>query len=236
MPSFSPLADPPASSGAEPEFGSKEKPFDLTAPGDGTVAEEDVPVLPPLEKPTEFVMGPRQLASLAFVAIFVLGVMSAVAYFAGRKNTAPPPQITERVIERVVAAPAVSVPPPVVAETKTVAVPAPLPDPKTKAEVVAPQLNQFYLQLGSVEVGVAEIMVEGLRQRGMQSIVGLGVNNKVARILVGPFNTPAEQQAAQKRVEDMGFHPFPRMFTPKDLEQQQMTPPPAAPAPIPAKP
>jgi len=224
MLSISPLADPPAS-GAESEADADIKPYDLTASSD------EIPSAPEASAPekTEFVMGPTQMASVAFVAILVIGVMSAIAYFAGRKNTAPQSPVTERIIERIVPAPS-SAPIPAAATTGAkVAEPTPAvspvsggnrADPKTRAEVTAPQLNQFYLQLGSLEVGVAQLIVEGLRQRGMQSIVGIGVNNKVARILVGPFKTPAEQQAAQKQIEEMGFHPFPRVFTARDLEQQ----------------
>jgi hypothetical protein len=184
---------------------------------------------------TEFIFGPRQLASVAFVGILIIGLMSAIAYFAGRKNTNP--QVTERVIERLVPAPQ-PVPqtaPPVVEHAATkpaeiapssIAV-APTPvtaswaGAKGNAVMTAPAFNRVYLQLGSVEVGVAEVMVEGLRQRGVPAIVGIGISGKVARVLVGPFNSPEEQQVAQKHVEELGFHPFQRVFTERDLEPQQ---------------
>ena len=181
-------------------------------------------------------MGPRQMASLAFVGVVLLGAMSAVAYFAGRKNTASaePPRVIERVIERVSASvpPASAVVPPV---TKPVDPSAASPKPKTDearptAEVTAPAFHQMYLQAGSVEVGIAQVIVEGLRQRGVTAIVGIGINTKVARILVGPFSSNDDLRVAQKKIEDMGFHPFPRIFTEKDLEQQQITPLPASPA------
>ena len=240
MLSIIPLAERERS-GAETESESVAKPFDLTASPD----QPDDTAAGSQESATEYIMGPKQLASLAFVAILVIGLMSAIAYFAGRKNTSPgPPQVTERVIERIVPAAAVTSP----ASGAQVKVPeesvrpvaaVTAPETKGRAEVTSPQLNEFYLQLGSVEVGVAEIMVEGLRQRGLRAIVGLGINNKVARVLVGPLKTPVEKQTAQKQVEEMGFHPFPRFFTAKDLEQQQiaLSPTPAAtPQPPAAKP
>ena len=215
MLSHSPLAEHQP----EPPSDLSDKPYDLNTE------------IPPAEPPTppipesEFVMGPRQMASLAFVGILILAIMSAVAYFAGRKNTSTP-QVTERVIERVVQAPAPT--PAIIPEVKPVlaAVPKPLPVPDNQpnAEVTAPILNRTYLQAGSVEVGLAELLVEGLRKRGIPAIVGIGITSKVARILVGPFNSPAEQQAAQKAIEAMGFHPYPRSFTAKDLEQQQPSP------------
>ena len=209
MLSTSPLTEP---EGVLPS----EKPYDLS---------EELPAAAESASPDkgEFVMGPRQMASLAFVGVLLIGIMSAVAYFAGRKNTEAP-KVTERVIERVVTAP------PTTAASK-LAEPAPRSPPQpapaatqTNAEVTAPLLNQVYLQAGSVEVGVAQVIVEGLRQRGVPSIVGIGINNKVARILVGPFQSPEEQRIAQKKIEDLGFHPYPRAFTLKDLEQQQVTP------------
>ena len=254
MLSITPLADPPVSS-VEPDLGFEVKPFDLTAIPDEPSELSELP------KSAEFIMGPKQMASLAFVGILIIGLMSAIAYFAGRKNTAPPGQVTERVIERIVHTPAPATPAAAVAPSASVPVISSKPeetskasssaqtptppikaiDPKLFAEITAPQFNQFYLQLASVEVGVAEVMVEGLRLRGMQAIAGVGINGKVARVLVGPFKTAADQQAAQKRIEEIGFHPFPRVFTPKDLEQQQILPAPQAAPPksqpaTPAKP
>ncbi len=226
MLSPSPQTEPEAASlPVAPHAETGEKPYDL---------DTEIPAAPVASAPkaeSEFVMGPRQMASLAFVAVIVVGLMSALAYFAGRKNTeSASPKVTERVIERVVPAPAAAaINPPVPAPaTQTVTVPPPLESKPTlaKAEVTAPILNRLYLQAGSVEVGVAEVMVEGLRQRGIPAIVGIGVTNKVARVLVGPFNTADEQRIAQKKIEDLGFHPYPRIFNAKDLEQV-----PADPAP-----
>lgn len=206
----------------------------------------DPPVPPERAANSEFVFGPRQLASLAFVGILLIGIMSAIAYFAGRKNTSPQqaPQVTERVIERVVQAPTPSPVNPAPAPERAAvtkaaepvaAQPQPMPV-KSNAEVTTPAFNRTYLQLGSVEVGVAEVMVEGLRQRGVPAIVGIGINGKVARVLVGPFSSPDEQRVAQKHVEELGFHPFPRVFTEKDLEQQPEPAPAGAAVATPAKP
>ena len=192
---------------AKPQADGGQKPYDLTT----EIPDAAAPPAPQSEG--EFVMGPRQMANLAFVAILLLGIMSAVAYFAGRKNTEAP-KVTERVIERVLAAPAPSVP----------AVAAPKPVPQAKVEVTAPILNRLYLQAGSVDVGVAEVIVEGLRLRGVPAIVGIGVNGKVARILAGPFNSDEEQRAVQKKLEDLNFHPFPRVFSARDLEPQPNAP------------
>jgi hypothetical protein len=212
-----------------------DQPFDFNA---------DEPVPAPAAK--EFVMGPRQMASLAFVGVLIIGIMSAVAYFAGRRNNTPePPQrVTERVIERVVQAKAPPVPTPVVAAptpapappiakaVQTPAPPAPAPVQHTQpqvAQVTTPVLNQMYLQLGSVDIGIAQVMVEGLRQRGIPSIVGTGISKNVARVLVGPFTSAEQQRAAQKQIEDLGFKPFQRSFTEHDLQQPSVADPAKAP-------
>ena len=232
MLSFSPQTEPEAAPPTASHAETGENPYDLNT----EIPAASEPSAPKAE--SEFVMGPRQMASLAFVAIIVLGIMSAVAYFAGRKNTeASAPKVTERIIERIITAP----PPPVAAKpvvqqaptTQIVTIPPPLESKATRAEVTAPILNRLYLQAGSVEVGVAEVMVEGLRHRGIPAIVGIGVNSKVARILVGPFDSSEAQRIAQKKIEDMGFHPYPRTFNAKDLEQ---SPAEQAPVPVPAKP
>ena len=215
MLSTSPLTEPDAGH-TEPHGVLSEMRYDLS---------EELPVAAQsaaLDK-GEFVMGPRQMASLAFVAVLLIGIMSAIAYFAGRKNSEAP-KVIERVVERVVTAPtATAAAKP--AEPARQAAPRPAPVAKqANAEVTAPVLNQVYLQAGSVDVGVAQVIVEGLRQRGVPCIVGIGINNKVARILVGPFTSPEEQRVAQKKIEDLGFHPYPRAFTLKDLEQQEITP------------
>lgn len=198
----------------ESQGDASEKPYDL----DVEIPAASVPSIS--SESREFVMGPRQMASLAFVVVMVLGIMSAAAYFAGRKNTEAP-KVTERVIERVVQAPPLAAP----MAMKPVDLPRPAPvEAKMKAEVSAPVFNRVYLQAGSVEIGIAQVMVEGLRQRGVPAIVGVGINSRVARVLVGPFNSEEEQRTAQKKIESLDFHPFPRIFTEKDLEQQQITP------------
>ncbi len=198
----------------ESQGDASEKPYDL----DVEIPAASVPSIS--SESREFVMGPRQMASLAFVVVMVLGIMSAAAYFAGRKNTEAP-KVTERVIERVVQAPPLAAP----VAMKPVDLPRPAPvEAKMKAEVSAPVFNRVYLQAGSVEIGIAQVMVEGLRQRGVPAIVGVGINSRVARVLVGPFNSEEEQRTAQKKIESLDFHPFPRIFTEKDLEQQQITP------------
>ena len=191
------------------------QPYDLNVEIPAAMAPE------PPAKESEFVMGPKQVASVAFVGVLLLGIVSAAAYFAGRKNT-DVPKPTERIIERVVQVPAPA--PPAAAAQNEPKPSVPVLENKGKIEMITPVLNRLYLQAGSVEIGVAEVMVEGLRQRGVPALVGVGINNKVARVLIGPFESAAQQQMLQKKVEDLGFHPYPRSFTAQDLEQQQITP------------
>ena len=49
------------------------------------------------------------------------------------------------------------------------------------------QPGAIYLQMGAVDKGMAIIIAEGLRQRGFSSFVAPGPNEKIFRVLIGPF-------------------------------------------------
>lgn len=209
------------------------------------------------EQASEFVMGPRQIAVLGFVGILIVGLVSAIAYFAGRKTPQPalavaPPPVVERIVERVVTAPApASAAAPVAAPAERQPAPAPAAlvtaavqtaAPNTsaassQAHPITPTFNKLYLQLGSVEPGIAEVMVNGLRQKGIPAQVGLGIHPTVARVLVGPIESSEERQMLQHQVEALGFKPFPRIFNAQEFAPAPPAPPAPAPAPTPtAKP
>lgn len=121
-----------------------------------------------------------------------------------------------------VAAPLAS-PPPVV-------LPAPAPAPiqvasvKTPApkpfavETSPPIIGKWYLQLGSLDKGVAEVIVQGLRARGMNAVWGPGITDRLGRVLVGPYDSLAEAELTRKQVQDLGFRPFAKYITPEDFK------------------
>jgi hypothetical protein len=120
------------------------------------------------------------------------------------------------------------VPPPVVAPTpKPAAVAA---TPPASLEPVAPvvlpgpewerpQANRTYLQIGSIDKGVAEVLAQGLRIRGLRATVVPGVTPKVYRIIVGPFESVPDTKNAEKVLSGMGFQSFPRQFGADELRR-----------------
>jgi cell division septation protein DedD len=69
-----------------------------------------------------------------------------------------------------------------------------------------------YIQVGSVDRGVAVILAEGLRTRGFNGFIAPGAKNGVYRVLVGPLRTNAEYQRAKEAVDRMGVSTFTRQF------------------------
>ena len=132
------------------------------------------------------------------------------------------------------AKPANPLPAPVPASPPPVATPTPKPPvvspPPASTEPVAPvvlpgpewekpQANRTYLQIGSIEKGVAEVLAEGLRIRGLRATVAPGVTPKVYRIIVGPFESVPEMKGVEKLLASMGFQTFPRQFGADELRR-----------------
>jgi hypothetical protein len=190
----------------------------------------------------EIVLGRRQIASLALVGIVLLAVCTGAAYLAGRaagprpeRRAAAPPVASPTAPEP---APEVPAPPMVAAAQEAPVNPRPAPPAAVKpAEPVnaAPALQTApappppaedldaalfaepipgarYLQVGSVDRGVAVILAEGLRTRGFNGFIATGAKEGVWRVLVGPLRTNAEYAAAKAAVDRMGVNTFTRQF------------------------
>ncbi len=106
-------------------------------------------------------------------------------------------------------------PPPTVPQPQQSAAAASLSSNKLEQPVA----NRFYLQVGSLEKGVAEVLTQGLRARGIQATVAPGVSSVVSRIIVGPFENSSDMNAANRILTDLGFKPFPRRFDPQELRK-----------------
>lgn len=126
------------------------------------------------------------------------------------KSATPPPAAPPAVTPT--PKPAVVAPPP--ASTELVA-PVVLPGPEWER----PQANRTYLQIGSIEKGVAEVLAQGLRIRGLRATVAPGVTPKVYRIIVGPFESVPEMKGVEKMLAGMGFQTFPRQFSADELRR-----------------
>lgn len=175
----------------------------------------------------ERLMGRQHLALYGFVAIFVAVLASAIAYLAGRQPanpvaavvlTKPVTVISSATVVRespkaVAVAPAALVSK-VVQEAPPARVAPQAPTPAILDDVLP---NRMYLQVGSLEKNVAELLTQGLRIKGIPATIAPGVNTTVARIIVGPFQTSSEMAVVQKQVTELGFTPFPRQFQPSEL-------------------
>lgn len=199
--------------------------------------------------------GSKQFALVAFIAIFVAILGSAVLYLTSRRGSvaepspSPPPVQTAK---QQVQQPPVAVPPkpeepkppvaPVVASTPPPSpAAAPVVEPLKLPEPAVPQAGRWYLQVGSLEKGVADIMSQGLRIKGIPAMVAPGITPLVSRIIAGPFDQPAQMAATDKQLREMGFQPFPRKFDAAELREPPpqtavQQPPPASPEPVPVKP
>lgn len=152
----------------------------------------------------EIVVGRRQLAGILFVATVILAVFSAVFYLAG-KAAGPAPKIVERIVTVPAPSPAATPAPPAhSADNHSLQPGGPL--------FADPQTGALYLQMGAVEKGIAVIFVEGLRSHGMPAFAAPGPNEKIFRVLIGPFPDSDAFQRAKQTVDGIGLSTFARKY------------------------
>jgi cell division septation protein DedD len=172
----------------------------------------------------ELILGNRQLMSVFFIVVILLGLFFAMGYIVGRNSSpvgAPEvasrrPEVTTPVVETPAAreTPPAKEPPAQPVETASqqgpATRPAPTPEPVAPAPVKAPariatagepQSGKTYLQLSAIERDKAEIMVEMLRKKNFPAIAAeIPEKPGVFRVLVGPVSdvnkTRAELQNA----------------------------------------
>ena len=140
----------------------------------------------------EIVLGKRQAASLTFLVLVVVAVCSGGSYLIG-KATAPAPVAAAQDETQ----PQQMLLPAAVEE-------APLFDNPVKGPV--------YLQLGAVDRGVATLLAHGARRLGYGAFVSPGANESVFRVLVGPFKSAEEFEAAQQAFQQIGLDNFARRY------------------------
>ena len=164
------------------------------------------------------VLGPRQITAVLVVAIFVAGILCSLSYIAGRSaSRAPaapstvPARATAPSPKPVVAKPAPPTPAPVLA-----AKPAAISVWKN----TSPVRGATYLQLMSVEAGVAEVLAEGLHSEGIEALAAPGATPGVQRVLVGPLKNESIA-GVRARLEARGFHPFVKRYTENEAPAQR---------------
>jgi cell division protein FtsN len=167
----------------------------------------------------QFVLGNRQVAAVLFMILVIMGLMSTIAYLAGRMTgpvraeaTARPQRRAEQVIfidsakgDKVVfsdgAAPIVRK----VDEKPRVAVPLPIPEP-------APS-PQRYLQVVATDRVQAENAAARLADNGVPARVVPGPNEATFRVLAGPVTDQSHSDRLKETIERAGFsQPFPRIY------------------------
>lgn len=159
---------------------------------------------------------PKRMALLAFVAVFGLVFVGSLAYLVLRRVNSPAPEVAAAPVPLpapIPAPPAPKIEPPKVVDHPLAA------QPQAPAPLAEPLANRSYLQVGSLEKGVAEVLTQGLRIKGMSATMAPGVTPLVSRIIVGPFQTQAEIDSATKHLNELGFKPFPRRFDEKELKK-----------------
>ena len=171
----------------------------------------------------ELVLGNRQLLSVFFIVVVLLGVFFTMGYIVGR-NSGPAPEVARRVDA---AAPAPIVvdptkpeppkperveppppkpaepPPPVVKEPEKKA--APPPAPAVSAGGVSEPAKGTYLQVMAVARGDAELMVNLLRKKGFPALLAPGPSETIVRVVVGPLADAAAVAKTKADLQEAGF-------------------------------
>lgn len=178
----------------------------------------------------ELILGNRQLLSVFFIVVVLLGVFFTMGYIVGR-NSSPPMTAETRKTEQspilipsaaagtqqppasTTPAPAVTAPP---AETPKPVEPEPAksepPKPKPESTPLTagePAPGSSYLQVAAVAKSEAELFVDVLAKKGFHALY-TPVPDKPAtfRVLVGPFQDAAAIAQARTDLNKAGFKGF----------------------------
>lgn len=149
----------------------------------------------------EIVLGARQAASALFIATVILVVFCAASYLGGKASSlhstlsVPPPPAVQPVI--------------LPAETIAPAPVAPDPEPPLFAD---PSPETVYLQIGSVDKGIALLLTEGLRKRGFLGFAAPGPTPKTFRVLIGPLADAEAFRHTREAIDQIGLSAFARRY------------------------
>lgn len=187
----------------------------------------------------ELILGNKQLLSVFFIVVILLGVFFTMGYVVGRNSVPvaetaaistsasetsagsakPPPMVVDPAKTATPATPGdttptptTSTPPPGVAPHETA--PKPVETPAVaQGGVVIPQPGEMYVQVLALAKPEAEVLVDVLGKKGFRAIVAPGPNERVFRVLVGPAKDTAEINKLRNDVEAAGFKgAFPKKY------------------------
>ncbi len=188
----------------------------------------------------ELVLGNKQLLSVFFVVVVLLGIFFAMGYIVGRNSAVGPAESASQppivppdhgaTPARAAAVPPISgeletprtevSPPAAPKETRPVQAPVagavkppvakPEPAPKPVAAAPEPEPGKVYLQVAATTRAEAEALKEQLAKKGYSVVLGPVPGQDLLRVLVGPF--PDQESLAKTRtaLQQMGMKPFTR--------------------------
>jgi cell division protein FtsN len=187
----------------------------------------------------ELVLGNKQLLSVFFVVVVLLGIFFAMGYVVGRNSAAgPAPAATQPQVEvpesgTTPARAAVAAVPPELEEVRTetgskaaakeipaapipstgAARPLPAgPEPARKAPAAAAEAEpgKVYLQVAATTRSEAELLKEQLAKKGYSVVLGPVPGQDLLRVLVGPFSDQDSLARTRTALQQMGLKPFTR--------------------------
>ena len=132
------------------------------------------------------------MAGLLLVVVTLITVFAAVAYLTGKGSAAKVPIV-------ITAAP----------RAITSAAPAPVPEhptaPPRKSVPLfgTPVAGGRYLQTAAVDKGVAVLLTEGLRARGLEAFASPTATPKIFRVLIGPLPDQTAYLRAKDTMDDL---------------------------------
>ena len=169
------------------------------------------------ERQGELVLGNKQLLSIFFVMVVLLGVAFTIGYMIG-KNTAaasaattnvnPAPNPVRRQVEPppdTGSEPAPVTEPPPASTRKAAAKPAPVTEPETPKPAAVSNTVGPYLQVAALKRQDAEHIVNVLKERGYPALLGESPKEGLFRVLVGPFKDMAELHDTKDKLKKSGF-------------------------------
>jgi cell division septation protein DedD len=180
----------------------------------------------------ELSLGNKELLSVLFIVVVLLGVFFAMGYVVGRNSA---PVDSARKAEPYVRTDAPSAmpenrrPQPQASAEKpaetatpqtspaTTIVTTPEPERPKQIEVAPvsmgqPQVGQTYLQVSAVAKAEAEILTELLVKKGFHALVAAGPSDRLYRVLVGPAKDPSDLGKLKGDLEQAGFKSIVRKY------------------------
>jgi len=183
----------------------------------------------------ELVLGNRQLLSVFFIVVVLLGVFFVMGYILGKNSSPATPEVAsarktidtspaptpiiidksagkssaagEPVVEKPlpVEKPVEKAPEPKKAEPK----PAPTSSASTKSG--EPPKGSLFLQVAAVGRAEADVVAKVLKGKGFDIWIAPTDKDNIFRVLVGPIQK-SEQGKTRGELDALGFKPFPRSY------------------------